>query len=713
MSGSAFLDGLKQAGEERILTPGEVLCVQGEESDSAFVVIDGSIETVISTDAGPVVLGQHGPGSLIGEVTALVGGQRTATLRATQPTTVRVVASARLRTVFDEHPEEATARADAARDRTDRSRVAALLANQLDTSDEAAISAIAAAVTWEPLDAGQVLFEAGDEADAGFLVLSGRLGVCDDDGAVFEQVGRGGIVGEFGLLEGRTRTATVKAMRDSTVARLDRQDFANIMAKHTKLAMGLVRHIVERSGRETSQGTLVGRSACVIVTGPGNPRIVTTRMVEALDRLGPTAHLWPARVDEMLGAAGASSMKPGAVGDVRLVELLHQVDADHDHVFLEGHVDHPDWTVRAIRRADQVVVVCSADPPADEERRIREILDAVPEETSVWLALNHPAGTDRVYGTAETRERFGVAEVHHVIDAAPGDLGRVARLAVGKGFGLALSGGGARGFAHIGVMEALESHDVPVDRIAGASMGAVIGAGIAQPVAPNRRVEVTRTQFANLLDYTVPIVSVIKGRAITKSLAEQWGNFDMEDLRVPFACVTTNLTTSEVVTLRRGPTDFAVRASTAIPGVLPPVPYEGDLLIDGGVLDNLPVGLFSDDPSIGTVMAVDVTPPRGPRAKSDYGLSVSGLAVLRDRLLRRKTRYPGLASVLMRTMLIGSARDRDRAVLTGEVDLYLDLELKGIGLLDFDTVDKVAKLGYEVSVDRIGAWWAERNGSVV
>ncbi|MGH1489804.1 MAG: cyclic nucleotide-binding domain-containing protein [Acidimicrobiales bacterium] len=711
MANDSLVEELLELGQQRSLAPGEVLCAQGEQSETAFVVIEGVLETVIESDSGAVVLGTHTTGALVGEVTALTGGERTATLRASGPVSVSVVAQADLRTVFDRYPDEAAAVAASARDRTDRSRVALLLANELGTNDQSAIAAIAERVTWQNLDAGETLFEANDPADAAFLILSGRLNIISPAGQSVAQVGRGGIVGEFGLLDNRNRTATVRALRDSSLARLDGGDFAMLAAGHTELAMGLVRRIIERSGEELTMGLRLGRSACVVTTSALFNETVIKRMVAPLQTLGSTAHLNPEHIDRMLGAEQASEVEVSDIGNVRLAELLHQVDADHDHILLEGRVDRPKWTTRAIRRSDQVVVVCSSEPAEEEEREIRKVLASVPDTTPVWLALNHPSGTKRIFGTAELRERFGVDEVHHVIGYDPADLGRVARLAVGKGFGLVLSGGGARGFAHIGVLNALEDHGVPIDRFAGASMGAVLAAGFAEGVDRNNRVATTEARFDNLLDYTIPLVSMIKGKRITASLSEQWGDYDIEDLRYPFSCAATNLTTAEVVHLRRGPTDVAVRASTAIPGVLPPVPHNGDLLVDGGVLDNLPVDLVNSDPSVGTIIAVDVAPPLGPRAKSEYGLSVSGWSAFRDKFTRNKKHYPGLGAVLMRTMLIGSARDRDRAVSSGAVDLYIDLELKGISLLEFDTVAPVSKMGYDASYDRIGEWWTEQQSS--
>lgn len=701
-----LIDDLRSVSSTRLVFTGEALCVEGEQSREAFVIDSGELEASVASEHGHVLLGRYGSGALVGEITALVGGHRTATLRATQETVVRVIDADQLQAAFGRHPEEAADIMAQARDRTDRSRVATLLAKELNTDDEDIVAAIASRVSWVNLSAGDVLFERGDHADSAYLVLSGRLAVQDQAGEQRAQVGRGGLIGESGLLEDRPRTATVRALRDSGLARLDSADFAQLAAHHTELAIGLVRRIIDHSGAETATGSSVGRSACVVVTAEVDARLVTTKMTNALLEIGSTAHLSAARVDAMIGHVGASATESGEIGDVRVVELLHQTDADHAHVLLEGDLDHPEWTNRALRHADQVVVICSADPSPDEDLQIRAVLHHVPDQTPTWLGLRHPPGTEQPTGTAALRDRYGVDEVHHLAGTSTADLSRLARLAVGEGFALVLSGGGARGFAHLGVVAALEEYGVPIDRIVGASMGSVIAAGIAQGIEPARRIEVTQAAFKDLLDYTIPVVSLVKGERITANIQNQWGGIDIEDLWLPFACVTTNLTTSEVRHHRTGPTDLAVRASVAIPGVLPPVPLDGDLLIDGGVLDNLPVDVVSDDPSIGTTIAVDVTPPLGPRAKGDYGLSVSGWSALRKQISRRKNEYPGVVAVLMRTMLIGSARDRARTVEAGQVDFYLDLELRGVSLLDFDTVEDVSRRGYEASVERVGEWWA-------
>jgi predicted acylesterase/phospholipase RssA len=273
---------------------------------------------------------------------------------------------------------------------------------------------------------------------------------------------------------------------------------------------------------------------------------------------------------------------------------------------------------------------------------------------------------------------------------------------------LVLGGGGARGFAHIGVYRALTELGVPVDAVAGASIGGILGAAIALGLDPG---EVTRTAaagFKNVLDYTLPVVSMVKGARIARALDDAFGGYDIEDLALPFLCVSSNLTTSRRVVHDGGPVITAARAGSAIPGVIPPVPHDGDLLVDGGVLDNLPIGPLRATGLVDTVIAVDVAPPVGPRAREDFGLSVSGWAALRSKFGRHKKRYPGISALLLRSMIVGSMEQRDRLVAAGYADLVLAPDLRGISLLAFDDVEKVVQAGYEAALPEVEVWLQSR-----
>jgi predicted acylesterase/phospholipase RssA len=193
-------------------------------------------------------------------------------------------------------------------------------------------------------------------------------------------------------------------------------------------------------------------------------------------------------------------------------------------------------------------------------------------------------------------------------------------------------------------------------------------------------------------------------------MREVYGDRDIEDLWLPFFCVSTSLTRARTVLHRRGPLVQALRASVAIPGLFPPVPDGDDLLVDGGLLNNLPVDVMRRRNQSGTIVAVDVAPPMGPSAKEDFGLHVSGWSILGGRILpgRTASKVPGITDTLLRSTLVAAMRDRDRYIKDGLADLYLDLDLHGWGLLAFDAVAEVARRGYELAAPRIEKWLATR-----
>ena len=345
---------------------------------------------------------------------------------------------------------------------------------------------------------------------------------------------------------------------------------------------------------------------------------------------------------------------------------------------------------------------------------INALLDEVRglEYVSVMLAIVHPVGASRPRGTAQLMRRLGIDDVVHVRQHSVAHIERLGRLASGNGVGLVLSGGGARGFAHIGVYRALLDAGVPIDAIGGCSIGAPLGAAIAGETPIDQLVDVVQRQFARLLDYTLPVVSLVKGQRISSSIDAAMGDWDIEDMWMPYYCVSTNLTRSSLEVHRRGSAARAVRASVAIPGILPPVPLGDDLLVDGGVLNNMPFETMRGDRRIDTVIAVDVAPDRGPRAKSDYGTSVSGFRALASTVRPRGIEYPSLASVLLRSMLVGSVHNQRLSASEGTIDLLVKLDLPGVGLLDFKRVAEVADRGYAASIDSIREWAAGRRWAV-
>ncbi len=720
--------GLAAVGSVRAVEADELVAREGEAADEVYVLLTGELVAERRTAQGDVQVGRIDVGEVVGEITVIAGGQRTASLRAVSPCEVLVVAREQFERWLVDHPDVADRVSQQARDRLDRTHLAAMVTELIGTTDPDTVEAVLSRIDWHRLAAGEVLFRQGDAAEAAYFVVNGRLAVSahieDREhtpraanvraaDTVLAEVGRGDVVGEIGLLDDAPRSATVRAIRDSTVAAFSASAFEELVALAPPLMMHVARGIVDALRRGPSRTRARAATLAVAVVSDLDADDVLSLMSEELAHFGSVHTLSSDGVDELLNRPGIAQADAADVGVPRLSEFLHEAEIGNDQLLLVADDDVDgvsNWTERALRQADRVLVFAPASPNAAERARIARLepaLSAVPHVTTM-LAAVHPADASRPRATPELRAALGFDEVVHLRAADDDALRRVTRLATGHGVGLVLSGGGARGFAHIGVYHALRGAGIPIDAVGGCSIGAPIAGGIALGVPDGEMVDTAERLFHRLLDYTLPVVSLLKGQRITKSIDALFGSWDIEDMWLPFYCVSTNLTTSSLEVHRSGDAARAVRASVSIPGLLPPVPYGRSLLVDGGVLDNLPIEAMVADERVGTVLAVDVAPPRGPRARSDYGLAVSGPRALYARLAKRGHRYPSVSSVLIRSMLAGAMQHQLATAASDSIDHLFKLQLPGVALLDFERVREVVDTATAAVADDVAQLVAAR-----
>jgi predicted acylesterase/phospholipase RssA/CRP-like cAMP-binding protein len=693
------------------LSSGQVLAEEGSVAEDVYLIRSGRLLALTKSADGELPLANLGPGDIAGELAVLIGARRNATLRAESECEVVAVPGAAFVTALEKFPDFAQSVATKAQHRQHQTELARFLTGLSREVDASLIEEVEGEAEWRTLAAGQTLFAAGEGADAAYLIANGRLQVVgpdlNSDDTVLAEPGRGELVGEMAIFERAVRNASVRAIRETSLLRLSRAAFDRVLEARPRVMVEIARSILGRTATRPSASQRAWSVAVAVITDLEETGF-TSRLVKEIERHGSTFHLWANKVDTVLYKPGISQVGPGDGDEARLSHFLHEVESQHQHLVIEADRAATPWSRRALRHADRVLLVISPNPDEAEEARIRQFLAALhgADHVAVWLAVVHPSSSDRPSGSAGLVARFGAGAVFHLHQGSLADANRLARTLTSHGVGLVLGGGGARGFAHIGVYRAMTELGIPVDLVGGSSIGAVLAACIARGFPPDELVPTARRQFVGLLDYTIPLVSLAKGKRISRSLAEVFGGWDIEDLWLPYFCASTNLTRSRTETHRRGDLAQAVRASVAIPGVLPPVPFGEDLLVDGGVLDNLPIEPMRRTSGVGTVLAVDVAPPIGPRAKTNYGLSVSGWRALQSKVKKGAPQFPGITAVLLRTMIVSSMRVRDAQVARGDADLYLDLDMRKIGMLDFEVVERVVEAGYQAALPRLEAWLA-------
>jgi len=290
---------------------------------------------------------------------------------------------------------------------------------------------------------------------------------------------------------------------------------------------------------------------------------------------------------------------------------------------------------------------------------------------------------------------------HHIRSENALDLARLARLIVGRANNLVFSGGGARAFSQVGVVRALKEFSVPVDRIGGCSMGAAIGAMIALGEGLDDKVKRFRELFFTKRpekDFTIPLLSLMSGKRMTNMGVDLFGDLKIEEMPIRYFCISSDLSEGEILEHFDGLVWQALRSTAAMPVIAPPLLRNGRMLVDGGVLNNLPIDIMRRHFS-GSVIAIDVSRQEPLVVDSRWEMKCpSGLDILRDkfRLLGPKLGLPSIFEVLRRTVTLASERQAQLARLNA--DLLITPPVSTFGLTEFTAFDRIVELGYRHTV---------------
>ena len=554
---------------------------------------------------------------------------------------------------------------------------------------------------------GEVIVREGAPSDELFLVVGGRLRVvrasADGDELVEAEIGRGETVGELGLITGDRRSATVYAIRDSILARLTRDSYDVLCRRHPtammqRFAGGELRRLAQEAHgeRRRSKGF---RGAIALFAADGVAlESFAGDLAQQLGRHGATLAVTAAGCDRVLDRAGGSAETLRPEDEAKLARWLAAQEQEHRFLLYQADLRPSAWAARCLRQSDHVVVLARAGaaPPGDGSA-VGPLRRRGPPPD---VARPPPrAGRDRA-GRRHRVDRLGGCGRRV---PRPGGIRRRRRAprtsALRRGTALVVGGGGARSFAAAGVVRAVVEAGTPIDAVTGVSAGAIVAALVAMGVEYDELIA-RCTAVARRIDYTVPVYALTTGRNWSASLEELFGGTSIEDLLLPYSCTSVNLTAAELVVHERGSLLHAVRASTAIPGILPPVWNDGDLLVDGGLMNNLPIDLAHDRPGIGRVLAVDVTPPTGHQPREPFGYSVSGWRGLGARIARRPgPGLPTVTSLLMQSMLVSDARIKHAS--SGLADWIFHPPLAGHSLMEWDRIAAVADAGYRYASDAL------------
>ena len=530
---------------------------------------------------------------------------------------------------------------------------------------------LAVRTTIVSLPAGAWLFRQGDMADALYLVRSGRLEIIDEtpgsEPRLLHELTAGSALGELALIVDSPRNASARVRRDARLLRVGREDFESVLLSSPAVARVLLRTVGDwlANSRSNDSGPRPPATIAVVALDVGAAAAgIDGALAAALGRLGSVEHVDPGAIADGPDAGHALS------------ELLDRLEPRNSHIVLAGGLlgATDTWTQACVRQADRVLLAVETVPAADQRRAW-----TVPPNSDVVIL--GPPGTA---GMSELLDELAPRTTYRVRGGTqrPADIAVVARRLAGRSVGLVLSGGGARCFSQIGVIEELQDAGVRIDRIAGTSMGAFIGALLAQDLAPGEidaRCYEEWVRRNPLGDYRFPRTSLIRGSR-ARAMLERNLPGAIEDLPRGFFCVSVDIIAAQVVRFSRGPLAPAVAASMSLPIFSPPVVHQGRLLLDGALMDNMPTEAMAADAE-GPIIAVDATEP-----------SVRTLPT------GTQPRVPTLVETIYKVMLL-SESDSDRRRSYADVLIRPDYE--GIGILEFHMLDRMRAAGRRAAAEAL------------
>ncbi|KAI0068052.1 patatin-domain-containing protein [Artomyces pyxidatus] len=477
----------------------------------------------------------------------------------------------------------------------------------------------------------------------------------------------------------------------------------------------------------------------------------------ALESIGaPTSYLNQASVSSTLGRHAFTRM-----GKLKTAAWLADQEQRYKIVlYVADSAVSSSWTQTCIRQADYVLLVGMGDDPSigEYERLLlsmkttarKELVllhpdrSVIPGSTREWLKsrpwvhqhihvelpglkipVTKPTAAqpqdptavaalknlkDIVQSEIQKYRGGGRADVRPQRQPHTNDFARLARRICGRSIGLVLGGGGARGISHLGVLRALEEYGIPIDHIGGTSIGAFIGGLYAKEgdlISSSGRAKQFSGRMGNiwrmLSDVTYPLVAYTTGHEFNRSLYKAFYDLHIEDMWLPYFCNSANINNSRMEIHETGYAWRFIRASMTLVGLLPPLCDNGNMLVDGGYLDNLPVSTMFDM-GASAVFASDVgsIDDNSPR---NFGDTVSGwwLLVNRWNPFSNARTIPAITEIQSRLAYVSSVRTLEAAKVSRGC-LYMAMPVQEYGTLQFGKFEEIQEKGYQEALKMLGKW---------
>ena len=578
---------------------------------------------------------------------------------------------------------------------------------------------IVSAGEWLDMPDNTKLFDIGDDSDYICFLVSGLLKAfvpIKDKLTVVGEIYEGEVIGEMGILSDDPRSASVYATRRSLVFKLSKSHTSHLMMKYPEVILQFAMKIADRlrtTQAATDETSLRTDIFSLISLSMGEKQeldniYIGKALNNSIASIRSCYFLSRDIVNELLNIKDINKELTTREKFAPLEDLLVKLCADYRYLILSCDMEYSPWTSWCMSISETDIYLVDPTIGINNEDIIYEIKreeKTVPEHLhdEKQLMIYHKSKDQIPQNTNELFNSITPIKKHyHIALEDAKDVDRVARTIVGKSIGLCLAGGGAKGNAHIGVYKALLENNIPVDTVCGTSAGGIIASLIASGYSPNKIIEMLKESYAKNVfkEYTLPYSSIIATNKVVDDAKILSGNRNIEDLWLPLFTCSVNISTSELVVHDRGPIWIATRATAALPGILLPVIQENSLLVDGGLINNMPGDILVNRYG-GKLISVSVSPEEDMIAKFDEFPPQASYFI--KRLLFKKKDgdldIPNLADILMRSIMVSSAAKSLEVEKMS--DIFLNPKVDGVGMLEFESIVESVELGYSYTMKKL------------
>lgn len=581
-----------------------------------------------------------------------------------------------------------------------------------------ALQDLAKSLTVVVIRGGETLIRQGDLDTSMYILFQGRLRVLarEEESSLHKdqtlaEISVGQIVGEIALLTHLPRTTTVRAIRDSVLLKLDESSFKELEKTHTAEVLDISKMALTRvmtKPRATQSGENVA-AITIVPSGNSNHRLFAEHLAQELNKIKPTILITQETCNQFFGRKIAQA-EFEAADTLQIAGWLQSLERQYGYlVFVTDHeLSH--WSERCIRQADRII--CVAEHwKSPELNNIENFLfsDKTRILPYIEIAFVHPGDQKTICGTERWLKNRFYNAYHHLRLGHQPDYDKFIRFLTGRAFGVVLNGGGARASAHIGLFKALSELKIPIDFIAGTSGGATAAAAYASK-SYEEMIEFSEYCSKNFrIEWTLPLTALLKGKFASECFHNYWKEIRIEDLWTRFFCISTNLTEAKIKIHDRGPVWLAIRASTSVPAIYPPIyDEEGNMLVDGGVMNNMPVDVMRKMISGGKILAVNchIQAQELVRRKSSQDW-ISGWNLFLQKFnpfLKEKLEYENILNILLASVNLSSSAHQKR--MGKEADYYIEFDTHKYNPGDFTKWDQLIEIGYRTSIEKLPGLFA-------